>query len=83
MTLRVGAEAMRARRCQDVRHSLLIQVLPRGGVGPVAQGADHGEDLVLLHQLARHLYRHRRVVLVVHYPIDDLAAADTLSASLI
>ena len=72
----LGAEAVAAGGHQDVGHLLLVQVLHGGGMGRVAQGADHREDLVLLHQLARHLHGPGRVIEVVLRLVDDLAAAD-------
>jgi hypothetical protein len=61
---------------QKVRDAPLLQVLPDRAVGDVAQTGHHGEDAALLHQLAHHLDRIRRVEVVIAHQVGDLAAVD-------
>ena len=61
----------RPERDEHVRHTPLLQVLPDGAVGLIAEAGYHREDLVLLHQPLRYLYRVRRVIVIVaDYELD-------------
>ncbi len=60
----------------QVRYALGDQVLGDGQVGRVTNAEEHGEDLVVLHQLLHHLHCHRRVVLVISGYYFQLAAVN-------
>jgi hypothetical protein len=76
MPLGIRAEALGAGRHEEVRHFVVVQILPGGGVRVVGERANHSEDPFSLHQLADSLQPEGWVVLVVLHPVDDLAAAD-------
>ena len=65
-----------ARGDEHVRNAPFLQVLPDGAVRLIAEARDDGENLVLLHLLADHLQRVRRVVVVVADDELDLAPVD-------